>query len=76
MPNEEDVHSSLAPFSLGFGVFNLQMAPPKWAKAATDLSKVSKRWRWLFDDSEAGQNRPMHEQSDYFYVEDAEFAGL
>lgn len=29
-----------------------------------------------FEDSEAGQNRHMHEQSDYFYVEDAEFAGL
>lgn len=38
----------------------MQMAPPKWAKAATDLSKASGKWPWLFDDSEAGKNLQHH----------------
>lgn len=29
-----------------------------------------------FEDSEAGQNRPMHEQSDYFYVEEVDMSEL
>jgi hypothetical protein len=29
-----------------------------------------------FEDSEAGQNQPMHEQSDYFYVENVDIAEL